>query len=73
MPKQEPKQCHFCVNDVNFVDWKDIEVLKSFLTHQYKIAPRKRTGVCAKHQRRLARAIKRARIAAVLPFTTRKR
>jgi small subunit ribosomal protein S18 len=73
MPLPEKKQCHFCLNDVDFIDWKDHETLRNFLTHQYKIAPRKRTGVCAKHHRRLSRAIKRARIAALIPFTPRKR
>lgn len=73
MNKQEQRQCHFCVNDIDEVDWKNTEVLKKFLTHQYKIAHRKRTGLCAKHQRRLAKAIKRARISALLPFTAHKR
>ncbi len=65
----EQKQCHFCVNNSAKVDWKNVEQLKTFLTYQYKIGPRSRTGLCAKHQRRVARAIKRARIAALLPFT----
>ena len=67
--KAVKKQCYFCVNDVGFIDWKDTDSLRNFLTHQFKIAPKKRTGVCAKHQRRLSKAIKRARIAAMLPFT----
>jgi len=51
--------------------WKDIETLKRFLSLSAKIQPRKKTGVCAKHQRRLARAIKRARVMGFLPFTTK--
>ena len=70
---KEEKQCYFCVNDVQVVDYKDTENLKTFLTHQYKIAPRARSGLCAKHQRQVSRAIKRARIAAMLPFTPVKR
>ena len=69
----QPKQCHFCVSEPGTVDWKDTDILRKFLTHQYKIATRKRTGLCAKHQRQLAQAIKRARIAALLPFTPVKR
>ena len=69
----EVKQCYFCTNDVGAIDYKDTVLLKNFLTHQYKIAARKRTGTCAKHQRRLANAIKRSRIAAMLPFTQHRR
>ncbi len=69
MNNQNQKQCYFCVNDVDFIDWKDTEILKKFISPQYKITPRKKNGVCAKHQRRLTKAIKRARIAALLPFT----
>jgi small subunit ribosomal protein S18 len=65
----EQKQCHFCMNHIENVDWKNAELLKKYLTYQYKIAPRARTGLCAKHQRMVSRGIKRARIAALLPFT----
>jgi small subunit ribosomal protein S18 len=53
------------------IDWKDVALLKKFMTAQAKIASRKRTGTCAKHQRIIARAIKRARNFGLLPFTTR--
>lgn len=69
----ETKQCYFCTNDIEVPDFKDVVLLKNFLTHQYKIAPRRRTGACAKHQRRVAKIIKRARIAALLPFTPHQR
>lgn len=67
--KVEKKQCFFCTNDIDVVDFKEAAGLKSFLTHQYKIASKTRTGNCSKHQRRVANAIKRARIAGLLPFT----
>jgi len=51
------------------VDYKDVEQLKKFLTERGKILPHRVTGNCAKHQRQLARAIKRARFMALLPFT----
>ncbi|MBI2454472.1 MAG: 30S ribosomal protein S18 [Parcubacteria group bacterium] len=69
----ETKQCYFCTNDVDVVDFKETAILRNFLTHQYKIAPRKRTGTCSRHQRRVANSIKRARIAALLPFTQHQR
>ena len=71
--KNDIKQCYFCSNDIDAFDFKDISLLKNFLTHQYKIAARTRTGTCAKHQRRVANAIKRARLASLLPFTQHKR
>ena len=71
--KSEVKQCYFCTNDIEVFDFKDVALLKNFLTHQYKIASRGRTGNCAKHQRRVANAIKRSRLAALLPFTQHQR
>jgi len=65
------KVCYFCLNNVTEIDYKDIQTLRRFISSYGKIVPRKRSGVCAKHQRKLATAIKRARIMALLPFTTR--
>ena len=62
------KVCAFCVDKVDVIDYKDIAKLKKFITEKGKILPRRMTGVCAQHQRTLASAIKRARIAALLPF-----
>ena len=62
------KVCAFCVDKVNTIDYKDIAKLKKYVTEKGKILPRRMTGVCAQHQRTLASAIKRARIAALLPF-----
>lgn len=62
------KQCTFCSKNLNEVDYRDIDVLKRYISSQAKIIDPRHTGVCAKHQRRLARAIKRARIMGLLPF-----
>ena len=62
------KVCVFCVEKVEAIDYKDVAKLKKFVTEKGKILPRRMTGVCAQHQRALAKAIKRARIADLLPF-----
>ena len=62
------KVCSFCVDKVEHIDYKDVAKLKKFVTEKGKMLPRRMTGVCAKHQRLLSGAIKRARIAALLPF-----
>ena len=61
------KVCIFCVDKVTEIDYKDVQKLRKFITESGKIAPRRSTGVCAKHQRLLATAIKRARVMALLP------
>lgn len=71
--RNEVKQCYFCTNDIDVIDFKETTALKNFLTHQYKIASSARSGNCAKHQRHVANAIKRARIAGLLPFTQHQR
>jgi len=68
---KKEKACYFCVNNIADVDYKDIRVIRRFTNVYKKILPRKRTGVCSKHQRKLAIAIKRARIMALLPFTNK--
>ena len=62
------KVCVFCQEKVEDIDYKDINRLKKFITESGKMLPRRMTGTCAKHQRELSRAIKRARVAALLPF-----
>jgi small subunit ribosomal protein S18 len=64
----KPKFCPFCA-DKSVIDYKEISKLRKFVSERGKIEPRRRTGVCAKHQRRLALAIKRARFLALLPYT----
>lgn len=62
------KVCQFCVDKIDEIDYKDLAKLRKFITEKGKILPRRMSGVCAKHQRILATAIKRARIMALLPF-----
>jgi small subunit ribosomal protein S18 len=62
------KVCAFCQNKVESIDYKDINTLKKYITEGGKILPRRMTGVCAKHQRLVTKAIKRARIVDLLPF-----
>ena len=62
------KVCAFCLDKATEIYYKDTAKLKKFVTEKGKILPRRMTGVCAKHQRRLASAIKRARLVALLPF-----
>lgn len=62
------KVCSFCVDKVETIDYKDVNKLKKYVTEKGKILPSRQTGVCAKHQRELARAIKRARVMSLLAF-----
>ena len=62
------KVCSFCVDKVKSIDYKDPVKLRRFISDRAKIEPRRKTGTCAKHQRRLTRAIKRARTIALLPI-----
>jgi len=71
MTESEKKYCFFCVNNIKEIDYKNVNLLRRFISSYSKIVPRKRSGVCSKHQRKLARAIKRARIMALLPFVTK--
>ena len=73
MPKKNYKQqkrkvCSFCVDKVEVIDYKDVNKLRRYITEKGKILPSRQTGVCAKHQRALAKAIKRARVMGLLPF-----
>ena len=63
------KVCAFCLEKTRTIDYKDIATLRRFLTERGKIKSRRKTGTCAKHQRRLSVAVKRARHLALLPFT----
>jgi len=64
------KVCRFCADKTLAVDYKDVRTLQSFVTEGGKIVPSRTSGNCAKHQRQLAVAIKRARVIALLPFST---
>jgi small subunit ribosomal protein S18 len=69
-PKYTPsrKVCAFCAGKLAAIDYKEVEKLRGFISDRAKILPRRRTGTCAKHQRTLAQAIKRARHLALLPY-----
>ncbi len=70
--KEKKKRiCRFCEESVIYIDYKDEKKLLKFTTDQGKIIPRRTSGTCAKHQRMLTTAIKRARILALLPFVDR--
>ncbi|MCX7778773.1 MAG: 30S ribosomal protein S18 [Patescibacteria group bacterium] len=62
------KECYFCTKHIDEIDYKDVETLRRFISPYGRILSRKRRRTCAKHQRKLSRAIKRARIMALLPF-----
>ncbi len=66
---KKKKVCSFCMDKVDYIDYKDYARLRKFITERGKILPRRITGNCAKHQRQLTVAIKRARNIALLPFT----
>ena len=66
--KGRRKVCSFCVDKADYIDYKDVELLKKFISANGKITPRRVTGTRAKYQRQLAAAIKRARQMALLPY-----
>ena len=67
---RKKKVCRFCVEHVDFIDYKKVEMLQPFVQERGKILPRRMTGTCSRHQRWLGEAIKRARNIALLPFAT---
>lgn len=67
--KPKKKVCSFCVDKIETIDYKDVPKLRRYTTERGKILPRRISGNCAKHQRQLTLAIKRARNIALLPFT----
>ncbi len=79
-PRRRPRQersytrhnrrfCEFCAEEIEDIDYKDIDMIQKYVTESGRILGRGRTGACAKHQRMLTRAIKRARHLAMLPYT----
>lgn len=64
------KVCRFCVEKIDFLDYKDVKMLSSFVSERGKITPRRISGVCTVHQRLLNEAVKQARNIALLPFST---
>ncbi len=72
-PYRRPRKkvCNFCVERVDDIDYKDVEKLKKYVSDKGKILPRRVTGTCAKHQRKVTVAIQRARHIALLPYTVK--
>lgn len=69
MAGRRNKVCNFCIDKMRRVPYRDADMLRRYLTERGKIRPRRQTGTCARHQRSLAVAVKRARHLALLPFT----
>jgi len=67
--ERKPRFCQFCSDKTLVIDYKNTSLLRKFTTEEGKIKPKRQTGACAKHQRAVAREIKRARHIALLPFT----
>jgi len=68
--QQKKRPCRFCEDPTLVIDYKDARALRAFITERGKILPRRITGNCAIHQRKITRAVKRARVMALLPFTS---
>ena len=66
--KPKKRVCAFCVDKVEYIDYKDIAKLRKYMSDRAKILPKRATGTCAKHQRALTEAINRARQVALLPY-----
>jgi small subunit ribosomal protein S18 len=62
--------CHFCADKIEVLDYKNTDVFQRYIADRGKISPRRNTGFCAKHQRTLAQAVRRARYMAIIPYTT---
>ena len=69
-PRKRRKVCVFCGSEKGTIDYKDVARLRKYISERAKILPRRMSGTCAKHQRELTTAIKRARQAALLPYVT---
>ena len=67
--KVQQKVCYFCFKNIKQIDYKNTDILENFINAYKKILPRKKTSVCASHQRKLTQSIKLARVMALLPFT----
>ncbi|NLF44536.1 MAG: 30S ribosomal protein S18 [Syntrophomonadaceae bacterium] len=67
--RKKRRQCNFCADKIEYIDYKEIPRLRRYITERGKILPRRITGNCANHQRQLTVAVKRARVVALLPYT----
>ena len=68
--RRKKKVCQFCADRIDEIDYKDVARLRKFISERAKILPRRISGTCAKHQRQLTGAIKRARVIALLPYVS---
>lgn len=69
--RMKPKVCQFCTEKVEYIDYKDVSILRKYLSDRAKIRARRVTGACPRHQREVARAIKNAREMALMPYVAR--
>lgn len=69
--KRRKRYCFFCKNKIKYIDYKEISLIRRFISDKGKIRPRRITGVCVQHQSDLARAIKRARELAIMDYTSK--
>ncbi|HLC38615.1 MAG TPA: 30S ribosomal protein S18 [Patescibacteria group bacterium] len=69
MPRETKKYCFFCKNKIDEIDFTDAQILRKYLNFSGRIQPRTRTGTCSKHQKKLTKAIKRARQLDILNYT----
>jgi len=70
MPTYKNRKCQFCVDQIDYIDYKNVHLVKKYLSQYKKIVPKYYSGNCLKHQKMLARAVKNARMMALVPFTT---
>jgi len=70
--QQIKKNCLLCKENIKELDWEELELLKKFVSPQGRILASRKTGTCSKHQRKIAKAVKRARILGLIPFHERK-
>ena len=69
MPTYKNRQCQFCIDKVDAIDYKNVRLLKKYTTQYSKIVPKYYSGNCIKHQKKISAAIKNARMMALIPFT----
>ncbi len=69
MATYKNRKCHFCNEQIKYIDYKNIQLLRRYITKYYKIVPKYYSGNCLKHQKTLARAVKNAREMALIPYT----
>lgn len=69
MPSYKNRKCQLCAEKINYIDYKNVGLLRRYLTQYFKIVPKYYSGTCLKHQKKVTRAIKNARKIALIPYT----